>query len=331
MDCDLAQTFEVHMLTCEKDTTLSLWALKTFSLALGYTPPIVIHDDGSLTDESCRLLLSHFPGLRLVRDAETESNGEFHEYLSQFPLTKYWRLEVDSPFARKVTDVPFFSSRDYIVLLDSDILFFQRPTSLCSLLERRAPFISRDYQSAYLPPLQELRNHGTVIDENLNTGICGMPKKYFDLHWAERFFSVHTQRGWFPWAEGWLEQTITGGMFTCCANRSVLERSEYSLSYDYLTDATCSHHYVGDGSRALYYSVGLRHLHKMKVLRALGIEPINGSSDTRTTFLSQQRVSQISIDSGILRHAPKSVTVTSPEPERHLLSSPQAAFDEAKT
>ena len=79
--CGDTRGYEVHILTCERDRTMAFWALKSFYYHLGERPPLVVHDDGSLTPESFRLFYDHFPGCTVVPADHADADSRLRETL----------------------------------------------------------------------------------------------------------------------------------------------------------------------------------------------------------------------------------------------------------
>src|ERR1051325_11685791 len=119
--CGDTRGYEVHILTSERDRTMAFWALKSFYHHLGERPPLVVHDDGSLAEESLRLFSDHFPGCTVVRADRAEEDSRLRESLASLPLCELWRLRCDGQLAKKLFDFPSFSTEPFIVGLDSDI------------------------------------------------------------------------------------------------------------------------------------------------------------------------------------------------------------------
>ena len=94
--------YEVHILTCERDRTMAFWALKSFYYHLGERPPLVVHDDGSLTEESIRLFHDHFPGCTVVRADQADEDSRLRESLSSLALCELWRFRCEFQLAKKL-------------------------------------------------------------------------------------------------------------------------------------------------------------------------------------------------------------------------------------
>ena len=63
----------VHVLTGAKDWRLSAWMLASFFHFSEVAWPVVIHDDGTLTDEARTTLGNLFEGARIISRAEADA------------------------------------------------------------------------------------------------------------------------------------------------------------------------------------------------------------------------------------------------------------------
>jgi hypothetical protein len=172
---------ELHMLLCERDVLRSIWALKSF-LHLGRLDPrVVIHDDGSLSGESRDALRSHFVGCEIPENALERAS----ELLSAHPACRFFRRK--HPISGKLLDVLLFSRGRYVVVMDSDVLWFRDSPDVTACVESRRPFYVAGGAEAYV------RNRRFMEEEldlhpapNVNSGIVGFRRADFaDLGFLE--------------------------------------------------------------------------------------------------------------------------------------------------
>lgn len=263
--CGGTRGYEVHILTCERDRTAAFWALKSFYHHLGERPPLVVHDDGSLSEESFRLLEEHFPGCTVVRADQADADSRLREALHSLPLCELWRFRCDFQLARKLFDFACFSTEPFIVGIDSDILFFRKPVEILECARASAPFMSSDYQDAY-----EFDAPGLI--PRLNTGLFGLRRDDFDFALVETLLRSSVDASparRFEFWKGWLEQTLLACLFSRSPGRRVLELSRYQISSMLIGDETVSQHFVNDGSRSAFFSWGLRRLDEAGFLKAI--------------------------------------------------------------
>lgn len=263
--CGETRGYEVHILTCERDRTMAFWALKSFYHHLGEHPPLVVHDDGSLSDESLRLFHSHFPGSTVIRADQADEDARLRESLKSLPLCELWRFKSNFQLAKKLFDFACFGTEPFIAGLDSDILFFRKPVEILECASASVPFMSSDYQDAY-----EFQDSSLI--PRLNSGLFGLRKDDFDFRLVETLLQSSVDASparRFQFWKGWLEQTMLAYLFSKSAGGRVLELSRYQISSMLIGDETVSQHFVNDGSRSAFFSWGLRRLDETGFLKAV--------------------------------------------------------------
>lgn len=272
--CGETRGYEMHILTQERDRTLAFWALKSFYYHLGERPPLVVHDDGSLTRESFRLFHDHFPGCSVIPAEQADADSRLREALGSLPLCESWRYRCEFPLAKKLFDFACLSTEPFIVSLDSDILFFRKPLEVVECARAAEPFMSSDYQQAYEFDTALVRRAGHDFDllPRLNTGLFGLRRDDFDFRVVETLLEacVNASPGRrFQFWKGWLEQTMLACLFSRAGGRHVLDLSRYQVSSMLIGDQTVSQHFVNDGSRSAFYTWGLRKLHETGFLETM--------------------------------------------------------------
>lgn len=272
--CGETRGYEVHILTREKDRTMAFWALKSFYHHLGERPPLVVHDDGSLSAESFRLFENHFPGSSVIRAGQADADARLRESLRPLPLCELWRFRCDFQLAKKLFDFACFSTEPFIVALDSDILFFGKPSAILECAKTATPFMSSDYQEAYEFDSTLIRRAGQDFElvPRLNSGLFGLRREAFEFSVVERLLEACVDASparRFQFWKGWLEQTMLAGLFSRTARGHVLDLSRYQISSMLIGDETISQHFVNDGSRSAFYHWGLRRLDEAGFVQAI--------------------------------------------------------------
>jgi hypothetical protein len=120
---------EIRVLTWRRDWINLLWALKSFFHYSGVRYPLYIHD-GGLLPANLRQLLRHFPNAHIVGAAEADRRVTGFLRERGFPRCADYRLR--NVATRKVFDYFVLSDADYILSMDSDLVFFRRPEELCA-------------------------------------------------------------------------------------------------------------------------------------------------------------------------------------------------------
>jgi len=258
--CDQNSEYEIHILTCKKDALCALWSLKTFFHYSGLKTRLVIHDDGTLTDDVIQIFLSHFSGCDIIRKRDAAIN--MRQYLRDFEYCSRFRFgqKKDAKVSLKLFDFFFFSRTKRILSIDSDILFFSKPTEIVQNMTNNKGCFTSDYQNAYSVPVAELKNKlGIKLRSQVNTGVFYFPGfECYDLNFLDSIIKmIYEYRHPISF---WIEQTCFALIFS--NYKDVFERlpASYQISKNPITDETKSHHFVNDGSRTGFYTKGLAYL-----------------------------------------------------------------------
>jgi hypothetical protein len=220
--CDSGPSIEVWFLTGARfwyQTAFCAWSLAHHSqrrLVLNLV------DDGSLRFEQEQQLRRLFPSgyTRWKHDVVAELDQNLPA--SRFPvLRQRWSDYVN---IRKITDIHLGSSGTKLVL-DSDMLFFQRPDELLAWWDQpNGPCLMVDCEESYgysRELMEELA--GFPIPPLLNVGICGLDSETIDWEELEYLCKTLVER------EGtsyYLEQALVA-MLAARATPTVMPRRNY--------------------------------------------------------------------------------------------------------
>jgi hypothetical protein len=178
---------EVHFLTGRR-----FWFQTAFlltSLAPHLPLRAVIHDDGSLDEETGERLLALAPRSRVIGDAETRERLDALLPSARFPRLRARREGL--VLYRKILDV-HAGNPGWNLFLDSDQLAFRRPALLADWL--RAPSAAlhmTDVGDAYGCPARALdRIAGAPVPRRVNTGILGLRGDSLDWERMEHHCSA---------------------------------------------------------------------------------------------------------------------------------------------
>src|SRR5262249_35011573 len=116
---------EIHSLVSHDHLPLYLIAVSSLARVwLG--PALVVHDDGTLTDEDERRLRGRISGVRIVRDDEAQKLAAFA--LRDHPLVA--SVRASNVRIRQLVDYYLHTRGDRVIGMDSDIVFLRRPDEL---------------------------------------------------------------------------------------------------------------------------------------------------------------------------------------------------------
>jgi hypothetical protein len=260
--CGSDESFELRMLTCKRDVLEALWTLKSFFNYSELRPRVVIHDDGSLGAEDRQLLVHHVPGLRIV--ARAEADAKVAPLLAGHPHCSRYRFDPAFVLSLKLFDTNLLSTAPNVLLLDSDVLFFRKPTALEQHVQSGTGCYQSDYQDSYVTTRAEMESRfALAVPAHLNCGIFFFPRRCFDLDLLEQYFEYAFSTGAdASRLRGWGEQTAYALLVAKHVDRFVSLPRAYQLSSGSAQpDAVCGH-FVNDDFRPLMYSHGMKRLRK---------------------------------------------------------------------
>lgn len=244
-------TCEVHALTCAADWICLLWTLKSFYRVADRRYSLCVHADPSLRPEHVLALKAHFPHARVVEHSEALAAAKVR--LSGHPRCLAFRER--NHLSPKVIDFLNFLESDRMLVVDSDVLFFSRPTALLDRVEgaRRVNAFNGDVASAYtVDPAAVRARIGVDLPPRINSGLGLVHRESLRLDWLEEFLGLDGIDSHF-WRQ---EQTL---LALCGARFGVeLLPAEYDVRLDRAPPGPCRH-YVG-AIRQRFFSEGVRRL-----------------------------------------------------------------------
>lgn len=232
----------------------------------------VIYGDGTLDDEPREQIRRVVPWAEFVGREEIENRLDTFLPSSEFPTLRERRLEY--VHLRKLTDF-HAGSTGWKLVLDSDMLFFDRPSLIIEWLGNpERPLHMRDAVESYgysRELMEELAD--ASLPERVNVGMVGLRSEMIDWNALEHWCREMNEREKSSYLQ---EQALTAMLFAG-RDRAVAPRPEYltlpSVEEGRSPSATL-HHYVAESRRA-YFQYGWRH-----VLQSLEEEGIS-MTDTR--------------------------------------------------
>jgi hypothetical protein len=258
--CSDKSNFEVHIITSEKDFLDAIWCIKTFYYYSHLRPGLVVHSDGSLSDKQIQLVHEHFIGSKVIK--KSTSDEKMSQFLTDYPNLRKFRKRRDFYCALKIFDNLNYSDSKYQLLLDSDILFFKKPTEIIHCIQNNMPFFNSDYQDAYSPSgLNYFKTKGLKILPQINAGLLFIDREFYVSHldFMNDYFgyiiSKKTREN-----VNWHEQTLHAMLLSMC-NAHRLSR-HHQISDQPISPLTVSHHFVNNGNRNKMYIDGLKKLRK---------------------------------------------------------------------
>ncbi len=240
---------EIHVLTSADDWLNLIWALRTFQKATGRNYALCIHDDGTLTARALEHLRTAFPSARIISRVEADARAA--EMLA--PFLRCESLRARNTLSLKVFDFAAFLEADRMILLDSDILFFDKPTALLAALDDphfTKNTLNKDWRDGYTIDPAAL---GIDCPALINSGLGLIHRASLRLDWIEQFLALpgilsHPHQ---------IEQTLVA---LCSAKYGFqMLPAEYDVHPGPRNPGAPSRHYAGP-MRPLMYREGIREL-----------------------------------------------------------------------
>ena len=201
----------VHTLDCEAHLWFAIPCLKSLLACSEEPMRLVIHDDGSLTEESLARFAAAFPDAVLVR--RRGADEQFAEALGQFPYMA--RARGHLPHVLKLFDTTMTHPEPIICYVDTDVLFQRRFRGLFpgegkagGLAEAGAGAFMMDHTNSFGAHPGDFWPFGPLrVARQLNSGLFWVKRDRIDYERMEYLF-----KRWGPARikkyHGWFEQTV---------------------------------------------------------------------------------------------------------------------------
>ncbi len=237
----------LHLLTGRRFWYQSAFCLWSFAQHAQRRIAPVIYDDGTLAEEQRATLAGLFPLARFVPREETLRRLDEHLPVARFPaLRERWE---HYPNIRKLTDI-HTGATGWKLVIDSDLLFFRRPSLLIKWLDKPAhPLLAVDIENSYgysRPLLDSLA--GAPLADYVNVGLCGLNSGELDWEKLEYWCRVLMEK---EGASYYLEQALVA-MLVAGRECTVAPASNYVTlprPPEALACEAVMHHYVAESKR----------------------------------------------------------------------------------
>lgn len=213
----------IHILACQRDFVMLLWSLNSFFTFFSYPYQLFIHNDGTLTNKQIITLKKIFPNVIIV--APTELLNNHSQTLEKYPIIKdFLTVHPEYYLMKKLIDPYFISDKKNILVIDSDLLWFQNPLELLGSLKKNLDNSLMMWSP--LPGPVYFKNNSSLSEDlsHYNSGIVLYKKENFDLNILSAYLSqVDTDR---PDNFQFIEE---GGFATCLKNLIPLPKEKYII------------------------------------------------------------------------------------------------------
>lgn len=175
----------IRNLLCHAHVPMAMRCLGSLRRCHGPAFRLVIHDDGSLTDEDCARLQDALPGdMGFVRRAEADA--ALSSVLERYPACRRYRAR--GPMAIKLLDIPLLTGGGRLAYCDADILFLRPFSGFHRVWDTTdAPFIfARDLETVYsVRYFHVLGRRSLPFISRLNAGVMLVDTGRIDLDFIE--------------------------------------------------------------------------------------------------------------------------------------------------
>ena len=248
-----AGTVEVRVLTWRRDWMNMVWALKSFYQRSGADYRLYIHDGGLLAAQA-RELARHFPDATIVDSAD--AGARVKRELERRGHLRSLEYRMVNPSTRKLFDFYLFSDANYVLSIDSDIVFFRHPTELivpdAGIARNR---YNRDCAYWYSMSLDEMEAaFGLRPPPLVNSGLSVIRRETIDFDLIDRCLS-HPKL----FADRWVTEQTLHALCGAAHGVELLPESYLVSTSPGFADGTVCKHYPGY-FRPLLYEEGMAHL-----------------------------------------------------------------------
>ncbi len=179
----------IHILTCHRDLIMAIWSLASFYQHSAVIGQLYIHDDGSLTQKDKGYLKKFFPSAKIIEEQQTANN---YFKLDNYSLIKQTRINNIKQYflLKKLIDPFLVSPAENILVIDSDLLWFKRPTELEEVIkkkERNSLMMSNNIKAfVYFKGYKKIKDELATY----NSGIVFYKKDNYNLDKLTEYFKA---------------------------------------------------------------------------------------------------------------------------------------------
>jgi hypothetical protein len=252
---------EVRVLTWRRDWINLIWALKSFYHFADVDYPLYIHD-GGLGPGQAQELLKHFPQATLIRTSEADV--QVAQELQSRGLNRCLAYRQRNVSTRKLFDFYLLSNAEFVISIDSDIVFFRRPQELIPTESTRKNLYNKDCAYWYSMSLEELEATFSVRPPPLvNSGLALVRRKSMDFDLIDRWLTNPKL-----FEDTWVTEQTLHAMCSTVYGIELLPATYCVATTPGLKPDMVCKHYPGF-FRYHLYAEGMKHLRNTGFLKAL--------------------------------------------------------------
>jgi hypothetical protein len=210
---------------------------------------LFIHEDGSVDEATRREIEQLLPGVHFIPRSLSEELVQ--KRLEPYPNCQLLRREHN--LFLKFFDLPAFAPGERFILLDSDVIFFNRPEEILTWVDSQSQECryNEDTKEKYCIPRYEIEPAlGIELWPRFNSGLVLMPLAALSLPLAEQLLTTFKTSAHHP---QFFEQTLYALMASAW-NRGGALPATYEISWGFFRKPhSICRHYVGAFKHDLLY------------------------------------------------------------------------------
>jgi len=237
------QDYSVHMLLCNRDFEMSICALRSFVFYCGRSFEFIIHEDGTLTQQQKEYLLKNFPKSEII-DYDRSLNLARDTFGQD---SEIYKIRLKGVMMLKLIDIKLFSKKKKAIVLDSDILFFRKPSVVLDAATRPdvPNLFNKDVTPSLMAPKEVLEGIcGQKIPERINAGFSVLYTDAINFVLIEKWLKDLNDRK-IEFILHRIEQSLI--TMLCVNHKNGIDYlpETYDVSFDKNVDQSVCKHYVG--------------------------------------------------------------------------------------
>jgi hypothetical protein len=251
-----ADGLPLYFLTGEKYLYQTLFCIQSLSKSCSEKFRFFLVDDGSFTTDIIKQINTCLPGANVITQSIIEQN--IRDKLPEDIYPGLINKRKTYPHIKKLIDIHVLPFKGYKIVLDSDMLFWNKPKDVIKWLknpEKPIHMVDCEQSYGYSIPLME-KLAGNKIPDKVNVGIIGLNSDV--INWGQ----VETWVNELEATEGktyYLEQALSA-MLVAGKDCLVLKKTDYIVNpseAEISASKGCLHHYVA-ASKKGYFDVAWR-------------------------------------------------------------------------
>ena len=246
----LTANVSVHMLISSKSWKLGVVALSSLEFFSKRRWDVFFHDDGSLSEENKKSILSKLPGVNLVN--RMEADARIGDELAKFAACKRNRLKHN--LFLKFFDPYFYAPNNKYLIIDSDLFFYKFPKAIVNWMDSKDQtcFYNLDPTELYAISRDKIENKLKIqIWDRFNSGLVCISKSVIDMQLSESLLLEFENNAIYP---QFFEQTLYA-LNASSFNRGGPLPPQYEISWNIFRrfDSVCRHYVGGAKDDHLYF------------------------------------------------------------------------------